>query len=326
MTTIRRLQQTWTKGNRHVIAWMGDSVVYNHTLRNDPAQMPAAICEYLLREENSCAVECQNFGVAGSNTTQMLASIGELLQWDGGLRRFRSIPDIVCIGTGGNDSGDGINQATSAANVVAMVRYLRNGCKDSVSGQASLPAAEWMPGDRMLVLSDTSTTGGVAPPTGAAHATVTGTVTGPTIWECRNGLAGESGWSRVADLDAADRVVNRFILFSPHFINTTSGADTYAAGSHSGQRAAYLQAHDAMESAQTTLGGTAEGVEYVDLYLRFQELLASPGWDTVASGGWHYLPTDVHLNPHGSYLFGDFIRDRIVSASSGAWLTALQAD
>ncbi len=313
---VKRVQTTYTRGRRNTIAVMGDSLSHNITLGVPMHRFWAEVLAGRLRDLQSCGVRARNFAISGNTTTSMLARIHEMVRYD--------IPVIAIIFGGVNDPGSGISSATTTANIQAMIKYLKNGCAPIpgvgtaayVAGQASLPAAG-TEGTRYVVLSDTSSTGGLNPSgyTGD-HVTLTGTHSGPQVWECRNSAAGETGWSRVSTLSSP--IVSKFILVSPQFLNFTSPGDTVdAGGTHSGQNASYNAVLNAVSTAATNEGS---GTVFADLYLYMQARI-NAGKDSALSGSWHVTGTNQHLNTYGNDLIASFIYSTIVAQSG--WITAL---
>ncbi len=305
---IRRTPSSYPVGRRATLALIGDSL--SHAISNGCRidQMSTEVLAAKLRAIG-CPLRGRNFAISGNTTTNMLARMAEFFVYD-------IAPTIAVIFGGVNDPGSSISDATTQSNIQAMVRYLRNGCKGTVSIQTSLPANANI-GDRYVVTGDTSTTGGLNP-SGMTYATLTGTHAGVQVWECRNSLASVSGWSRVTGFTGASAIVPKIIAVSPQFLNWTSGGDTVAAGSsHSGQNATYKAVNDDIAAACT-----AETVPFCDLYAYMQSLI-NAGRDTALSASWHVLGTNQHLNYYGQQVVAEAILATI-NAQSG-WLAALQA-
>jgi hypothetical protein len=294
-------------GPRRRVPCMGDSLTDNFSLGVRLDQSWPAVFEDELTALG-CAVLCDNAGKNGNTTTQMLARVSRMTMY--------GRPSLAVVFGGVNDPGNGIAAATTTANLRAMVKYLRNGAAGTTATYVGLPTGS-VAGTRYVVTSDTSTTGGLNPSAGSvAHPTVTGPAAGVRVWESRNTLGGEAGWSRVADLPAAERPVDRFILVGPQFLNYAVGGDTAAAGgSHAGQNATYLGVHNAVAAA-----ATAEGVPYCDFY-DFQQKRILAGLDAAASATWHVAPQDQHLSVYGEDLAARAVLQTL-TAQAG-WLEAL---
>jgi hypothetical protein len=118
-------------------------------------------------------------------------------------------------------------------NIMAAVKCLKFGCGINtggvsiVGGQASLPA-NMPPGQRMVVMVDTSATGGCVPATGQSSR-ITGDYSASaqqTVWESSNNQAGILGWFRVAIGTTPPTHVKRILVFGNHYLNWASGGDT----------------------------------------------------------------------------------------------------
>jgi lysophospholipase L1-like esterase len=115
--TTRRLQPAYTHANRHTIAVIGDSIVRNYSLGVWTSQFWPEQLALLLRAAGAY-VKARNLGSSGNTTTQMLARIYALVEND--------VPDIAFIAGGVNDPGNAISSATTTANILAMITYLKN--------------------------------------------------------------------------------------------------------------------------------------------------------------------------------------------------------
>lgn len=299
----RRIQSTYTKGRRHTIACMGDSLTHNLSLGVRPEQFwPEQLAAKL--RALGYAVRSRNFGRSGNNTggtaNNMLYRFGEM--------RYHDTPKIAVIFGGVNDPTDGISDADTQTNLKVMVKWLKNAAKGYVAAETNLPAGG-TEGDIYIVRADGSTTGGVLPD-------VSGTSAGVHAWKCRNGLAGVNGWGRVNDPAAASWATPYIVLVSPHFLNYTAGADTAdAGGTHSGQNATLKAINDDVQAV-----ATAEAVAFCDLYAYLQQRI-NDGKDTAASASWHVAATNIHLNAHGEELAAQAIQATI-TAQTG-WTAAL---
>ena len=273
------------------IVCLGDSILFSAGSGVRCDEYSPAVLERLLQGDGFDAM-VRNCGKSGDTTTQTLARIADAV--------YCERPDVVVIFSGYNDQGASIPQATTQSNIQAMIRHLRNGCMGQVSGQASLPP-ECIEGTRYLVISDTSTTGGVAP-------ILTGTQSGPQVWESRNGLAGESGWGRIDSGDG--EAVSKFLVLTTHFCNYGTGGDSLDAdGGHDGQNATRKQVYEAQLAA-----ATAEKVTFCDLYAFLQSRIATgQTGDTATNRTWHSADGDIHPNAYGQDLIGKCIHKTILS-------------
>lgn len=279
---MRPLQTSALPGRKLPIACMGDSLTDAMTYNVTGARQWPGRLAYRLNLLGA-DVGAVNAGKNGNTTAQMLARFLVRMYEQG-------TPELGIIFGGVNDPGAAIASADTTRNARAMVKILKNRADGYVTGQASLPAGQPQ-GTRYVVTSDTSATGGLAP-TGASPATLAGAVTDTTVWISRNGLAGEAGWSRVADV--TPWVTPRIMLVTPHFLNFTAGGDTAdPGGTHSGQGATYKAVNDAIVAA-----ATAESVPYCDLYAWLQDRI-NDGFDAPNSGAWHLTGVNQHWSAYG---------------------------
>jgi len=291
------------------LAAIGDSLTHNITLGVPPSRLwPAALTAQLRRL--GLPVQVRNFGRSGSTTalggTNMLTRFPALLEFD--------TPALAVLWGGANDPGNSIPTAITRNNLQSLIRGLKFGASGAVAGQASLPAAA-RPGERQVVLSDTSGTGGVPLPANAPGLpTLGGTATSPTVWECRFGAAGEAGWGRVANASTPATHVSRFIVLSMHYLNY-SGGDTLAT-----PYAAYDDA-TGVRKAQLD-AAAAEGAVYGDLYSYLKGRIVS-GVEAQNSYSWHVENGNQHLNAHGMSLVAQCVLDAILAQPG--WVDALRA-
>lgn len=201
-------------------------------------------------------------------------------------------------------------------NLRAMVKWVRFGCIGAYRSQTDLPAAG-LPGDRYVVLYDTSSTGGAAAQS-QQTATVTGSVASddPTVWEYRNGKSGVAGWGRIAKVGTAydsARGCNRIVIVGNHYLNYSSGGD---------QLATPLAVYDDVTGirSQQAAAATAEGVVFANLY-DFLKSRIEAGTDTQGDYAWHYADGNVHLNAYGNNLVAEHLYQTI--AAQSGWVSAL---
>lgn len=107
----RKIQISYTKARTKTVACMGDSLFWNGAyIMMGPEYVPGQLQDLL--DAAGCVAKVRNFGVSGEKSTQMLARINEVYQYD--------IPDLVCIWAGQNDAGGGIAATTTRDNIKAM--------------------------------------------------------------------------------------------------------------------------------------------------------------------------------------------------------------
>lgn len=276
-----------------------------------------------LRRDGYTNTQARAFGVGGDTTTQMLARVDTM--------QFYDTPTIGGIYGGVNDPGASISQATTQANIQAMIKSLKYGAIGdglgggvTVAGQANLPATGEM-GQRYVVLSDTSTTGGAAAWLTSHAATITGTQAGQTVWEHRYPLAGEAGWGRVALATTAPTKCQRIFVVSTNYLNYTTGGDTLV--TPAATNATVRAAQQAAVTAENVAVGGVASVVYVDLY-NFQKSRIQAGTDPdfsatayVQATSWHVADTNQHHDTYGHLLVAQAVK----AAFPAEWLTALAA-
>ena len=228
-----------------------------------------------------------------------------------------------------------LTQAQTQANLQALVKVLKfraigqgAGLGCTVWSQTSLPA-NGEPGQRYVVMRDTSTTGGVQRSSTAQNANITGDYSASpqqTIWEWRNPQAGESGWARVATSATAafSDGCAKVLVFTQSYLNWASGGDNYntAAGTGS-QYASYVPVR-----AAATAAASAESVTLCDVY-DFQSKLIYGGTfngltlaseTTQGSESYHYTAGNQHYNAYGHDTVARAAAQTVVNAG---WLTVL---
>lgn len=250
---------------------------------------------------------CRAYGISGDTTTGMLGR-ADVLQ-------MHEIPDLALIHGGVNDPGNSITQATTQANLQAIIKSLKYGATGagaglgagvSVAGQASLPA-NGAPGQRYVVMADTSTTGGVAASAPGQATTIGGSVAGggQSVWEYRYPLAGEYGWGRVA-VSGAPTHCKRIVVVSPNYLNFSVNGDTLTT-----PYAAYANiraAQQAAVAAENVVVGGAASVIYSDVYNFLRSRIVAgtdPDFSAVAydqARSWHYVANNQHKSAYGHAL------------------------
>lgn len=278
-----------------------------------------------LRIGGSDDVRVRSFALSGATSSGVLSRAHRVL--------LHETPDVAFLHVGVNDPGNSIAQATTHANLQALVKAWKFGCLGPafldenghwrgtktdgsyVAGQANLPA-DGQPGQRYVVMADTSTTGGVQETARAdQHPLIPGAVAGQTVWEFRNQRAGEAGWARVATESTAPWHVKRIVVVSTPYRNITSGGDL--PGTPWAQNVRVRQAQqDAVAAENVVVGGTPS-VAYGDIYTMFRARIVAgldPEVPTVAYSqavSWHNQDNDQHLNPYGKRLTGMYLADLV---------------
>lgn len=191
----------------------------------------------------------------------------------------------------------------SKYNVVDMSQPIANvnpGGLVSVWSQSSLPIG--VQGQRMLVMQDSSTTGGLIANDTNLHTTIVGDYSASpqqAVWEFRASLAGEAGWGRVAisGTPAFIEGCSKIVVISTNYLNFTSGGDTPSTP----------YAPNVPIRAAALAAATAEGVVYCDIYA-FQKALITGGTflantiipeTTQGSNTFHYVANDQHYSQYG---------------------------
>ena len=217
-----------------------------------------------------------------------------------------------------------------------------------VAGQSNLPANA-PPTTRILVMDDTSATGGMAALANTQqHATIAGNYSGAnaaqqTVWERRTPQAGEAGWGRVAVTGTApfSGCCSRILVVSANYLNWASGANgdnidvatgyafAFGTSSDSASAGTYYSAYSyqSVRTAQAAAVSAENAADtsclFVDLFA-FQSGLIAAGETTQGSNAWHWAPNNQHHNAYGH----DIVARACLSAmaaSRPAWLTALAA-
>lgn len=295
------------------------------------------------------------FGVAGDTSKQMLDRAAQLSLND--IAAATAVADMAGVYGFPNDRPNALTDSDTQLYCEAIIMSMKFGAYGdgftqggtSVAGQSALPATGRI-GQRYVVLADTSTTGGASAWSPAQKATVTGTVTGPTVWEFRHQRSGEAGWGRIATRTTTPTHTRRVFAVSTNYKNyTTNGGDTTAAGAstrrdtlstpepfYAGTRAA----QQAAVAAQN--GGTADDpwVVYVDLYTlqktmvqggTFKGVTFAAGTVPDFSGGaawdstktWHVADTNQHHNAYGHHLVA--LATLLTVTQLSGWVTAILA-
>ena len=192
-------------------------------------------------------------------------------------------------------------------NIRALIKWAKFGCIGSYRSQADLPS-DGVDGDRYVVLSDTSTTGGIAAVASDQQPTITGSAdsSDPTVWELRRTCSGETGWGRVANastkyFSGANRP--QVFVLGYHYLNYSANGDT--------QSTPYALYDDVSGLRKQQIdAAAAEGATYIDLYAFLKSRIAG-GLDTQGSYGWHVADGDHHFNVYGHSLVSECVYQAI---------------
>lgn len=266
---------------------------------------------------------CRAFGIGGETTANFLARADVLHYYDA--------PAVVAINGGINDKTASVADATIQANLQALIKGAKFGVRGvgigggiTVAGQADLPATGEV-GDRLVVMTDTSTTGGVA----AFHSSQAARIGGAggsaqTVWECRYpGQTGERGWGRIATAATTPTHVDRIIVVGYGYENFTTGGDTPSTPVAS--RAALRADQQAAVTAENVTVSGRASVVYADVYTTMHDRIvagtdldfSSVAYDATKS--WHQIQNDLHHNRYGHALVAQVCR----AAMPNAWITEL---
>lgn len=301
------------------LAIVGDS----HATTTSPYAIPAyqtvgpTISSLLRRHGNS--YRDRTFGVGGERTDQIRARMDSMFLYD--------TPDIAVLIAGTNDALQSVAQSTIQANLQSMIKALKHrAVGDGVGGgcvvadQTALPATGEM-GQRYVVLSDTSTTGGMNAWDASQSTTMTGSVSGQTVWEYRHSRPGEWGWGRIAVAASAPTACKRIVILGGNYLNFTTAGDTlstpYAAG------VTCRAAQQAAVAAENVAVAGKPSVIYVDLYAAFRQRIVSgkdPDFSATsyAQGqSWHVADGNIHNNVYGIQLTAA----AVVAAIESTWLS-----
>jgi len=109
---IRRVQTTFTKFPSKIISCLGDSLTGNFGTVVKYEQFYPKVLQDSLRALG-CIVTCQNWGISGNTTAQMIARESVQIQ--------RGVPTIAIVFGGANDAADG---STTRTNLITLINYL----------------------------------------------------------------------------------------------------------------------------------------------------------------------------------------------------------
>lgn len=273
-------------------------------------------------------VQGRNFGV-GSNTTGYDGSVNAGHMLDRLPVIFDAeVPKWLFIQGGVND---GAPWTYTEGNLRGLALMAKHGATGAVAGQASLPRGA-IPGTRYLVRVDSSTTGGLALPSGApGTARIDGTVTGsaPAIWEARFGAAGEAGWGRVAVSATPATYVTRVAFLGFHYLNYSASYPTQRDFTDPGTPAndtdyAPYDAVTGLRSKQIA-AATAEGALYIDLHgyerARIRAGLETQGSFSTLISDYSAPGGSLHPNDHGHSVTAQCVLETILAQPT--WLALL---
>jgi hypothetical protein len=201
--------------------------------------------------------------------------------------------------------------AQLTASQQALVKVLKYGVKGkvddvavSVWNQSSLPTNSRI-GDRYLVHSDNSTTGGNSNISGDMNPTITGDYSAApiqSVWEYRNSRAGVSGWGRVAiaGTPAFSDGVENVIIVSANYLNYSTGGDNFPS---------VFTDYANLRVAQANAAAN-ESVFFCNLYDYMRKLITGGVFEgttlvpevTQGSFDWHYANGNQHHNSYGNQL------------------------
>lgn len=285
-----------------------------------PADTWGGVLGRMLRAAGK-SVRVRSFGTSGDTSTSLIGKLNNLFYFD--------TPDIIGIYIGVNDPGNGISQATTQLNLEAQIMAAKHGAKGNgfdstnyVAGQANLPATGDL-GQRVVVLADTSTTGGAAAWHPSHAATIGGSATGPTVWEYRQPLAGEVGWGRVAVAATAPTVVDKVFVVTANYLNWTVGGDS--TGTPYATYAPVRAAQAAAVAAQNVTVNGRASVILVDLY-DFMRARILAGTDLNFKSVAYDQTRSAHVadaNQHHSAYGHSLVAQAVYSALPAAWLADL---
>ena len=266
----------------------------------------------------------RSFGVSGNTSQQLLDRADVAVMYDR--------PDVVATAIGVNDAGAAISTAQTRINISSILMALKHGAMGPgagmggpvyVAGQANLPASGKL-GQRYVVRSDTSTTGGVAARDESQATTVTGSVTADdggnkvTVWEFRYPLAGEYGWGRVAIRTTAPTFVAQQVIVPPPYRNWTTGGDTLSTPETT--NAALRTVLAATVAAENVSVGGAPSIIYSDLYAFMKSRIQAgtdPDFSAVSydqARSWHYIQNNQHYAAYGHALQAQKVAADIAAA------------
>lgn len=283
--------------NHNEIWWIGDSFYMGNTTGvNYDAQVPEQFA--ILARKNGCYLRSRNLGVSGIRADEQRDIIH---------KRYRfGIPKAVFITLGANDENASASAATILSRLTALVLYLQNCSGESKSqiyaGEANLPANAPQ-NTKAIVISDTSSTGGLSP-------TLSGAQTGIRVWQRRNTQAGVKGWGRVTPVNIADSttwVIPKIIVMGYSYQNFSGGDTVGGTPSRPNTR-----------SAHSSLV-TDTGVAYYDLYMALRDLIGV----TVTQDdwvSWHCASGNTHPNEQGTKWFAELLYV-YVTATYPTWIT-----
>lgn len=293
-----------------VLTAIGDSqTAWDAGFAVRPSDMWPAVCAEHLGSEWIA----RGFGISGDRTDQVLARIDAA--------QMHEVPTVAVPAVAVNDPG---NQTTTQTrqNLQASVQSLRHravgrgagyGTGVTVATPSALPADGRL-GERYVVMTDDSTTGGAAGWNTEHAANITGSVAADTngfklaVWENRYPLAGEYGWGRVAKTGSAPSPfgVKKIMIVAPPYRNFTTAGDTPS--SPSSANAVIRQAQQDAVIAENTVVGGEPSVIFCDLYSFMRQRIVDgkdPDFTVVSydqARSWHWTINNQHYSAYGHAL------------------------
>jgi hypothetical protein len=319
------------------LAAIGDSQTdFGTGYGNRPSQTWTQMLAKYAKSRKGVTVTSRGFGISGDTSTGGLARADVLSMYDA--------PYLVSVALCVNDPANSITTATTTSNLSAIIMSAKFGAVGAQAGlgagvavadQTVLPAT--LPaGSKLVVVNDTSTTGGIATPSPLEKPTITGSLSADanglkqSVWVCVHRQTGERGWRRIATAATTPTHVNRFIVVDPPYRNWTTGGDTPS--TEGAQNATLRIALQNVVSVHNQPVGGVPSVIYAGLY---QWMLAriTAGTDPNFSAdtaivahtaytqaqSWHWQDNDQHLNPYGHALKAQAIIAAIDSQASSWW-------
>ena len=297
-----------------------------------PSDTWAPILGTLLNNEGA-STRMRTFGIAGDTSATLLARSNVAHMYD--------LPEVVLIAIGVNDPVGSLTSAQTITTEGAIIKGLKHGAYGtsdpsvpgncSVADQTALPATG-RPGQRYVVLNDTSTTGGMPAVSTGQATTITGSVTADansnkiTVWEFRYPQVGERGWGRVATNATAPTFTKKFVVIDPPYRNWTTGGDTTSV--ESSPNAALRTALQSVVTVENQTVGGVPSVIYAGLYNFMKARIVAgkdPDFSSVAfdqTKNWHYIQNNQHYSAYGHALQAQAVLSAM-KTQAPAWIGAL---
>lgn len=288
------------------LAAMGDSLTHAYTLGTPPhLYWPDLLAAKL--NALGCNVRARNFAKSGHTTAQMVTRFPLMT-------RFGD-PDLGILCGGANDS---VPATTIQPNLQIMIKWLKFGCSGTAATPSALPSG-LRAGIRYVVQTDASSTGGAAAAGGQTARIAGAGANDITVWECRNGLAGEYGWGRIAITGTPADRCSRIIVCGRNYLNYNGGG---------GDTPSTPEATNLVIRQAQAAAALAEGVPFCDLYNYLRARIVAgidPDFSVVAfdqTRSWHYANANQHWSLYGWHLHAEAVLET-VQAQAG-WIEALK--